>query len=76
VSLRPLTAKEVIKILSKMGFVVVRQCGSHAFLKHSDGRATVVPVHPGEEIGRGLLSKIIKDTKLTRKEFLKLLEEA
>jgi predicted RNA binding protein YcfA (HicA-like mRNA interferase family) len=35
----------------------------------------VVPVHGGEEIGRGLLSKIIKDAGLTREEFLKLLEE-
>jgi len=45
-------------------------------LKHSDGRTTVVPVHKGEEIGRGLLKKIIKDVKLTREEFLKLLEES
>ena len=44
------------------------------FLKHSDGRTTVVPVHPGEEIGRGLLRKIIKDAKLTKDEFLKLVE--
>jgi hypothetical protein len=34
-----------------------------------------VPVHKGEEIGRGLLRKIIKDAKLSREEFLKLLEE-
>jgi predicted RNA binding protein YcfA (HicA-like mRNA interferase family) len=36
----------------------------------------VVPVHPGEDIGRGLLFKIMKDAKITREEFLKLLEEA
>jgi predicted RNA binding protein YcfA (HicA-like mRNA interferase family) len=44
-------------------------------MKHSDGRITVVPVHPGEEIGTGLLLKIIKDTGLSRDEFIKMLEE-
>jgi hypothetical protein len=36
---------------------------------------TVVPIHRGEEIGRGLLSKIIKDAGLTKEGFLKLLQE-
>lgn len=74
-SLRPTPAKKVIKILSKIGFEVARQRGSHLILRHPDGRLTVVPVHSGEDIGRGLLSKIIKDTKMSRKQFLKLLEE-
>lgn len=74
-SLRPTPAKKVIKILSKIGFEVARQRGSHLILKHPDGRVTVVPVHAGEDIGRGLLSKIIKDTKMSRKQFLKLLEK-
>jgi len=70
--LGPLPPQKVIKTLEQVGFKVVRQKGSHVFLAHSDGRATVVPVHPGEEIGRGLLRKIIRDAKLTRDEFLKL----
>lgn len=74
-SLKPLPARKVIAILVKIGFKVVRQRGSHAVLKHSDGRITVVPVHPEEKIGRGLLLKIIKDAKLTKEQFLKLLEE-
>jgi predicted RNA binding protein YcfA (HicA-like mRNA interferase family) len=76
VNVRPIPAKKVIKLLNKIGFEVVRQRGSHVILKHPDGRVTVVPVHSGEEIGRGLLSKIIKDTRMTREQFLKLLEEA
>jgi len=47
----------------------------NVIMKHNDGRVTVVRVHRGEEIGRGLLSKIIKDAELTREEFLKLLKE-
>jgi predicted RNA binding protein YcfA (HicA-like mRNA interferase family) len=59
----------------RLGFKPVRQRGSHVILKREDGKVIVVPVHGGEEIGRGLLSKIIKDAGLTREEFLKLLEE-
>ena len=69
-----LTGKELIKILHKMGFESLRQEGSHVFLKHPDGRATVVPVHSGEEIDRGLLNKIIKkDLGIKRDEFMKYL---
>jgi predicted RNA binding protein YcfA (HicA-like mRNA interferase family) len=42
-------------------------------LKHPDGRLTVVPVHAGEEIGSGLLNKIIKNTGLSKEEFIELL---
>ncbi len=69
-----LTAKQLSKILIRLGFVIVRQEGSHMFFQHSDGRTTVVPNHPGEEIDRGLLNKIIrKDLQITRKEFEKCL---
>jgi predicted RNA binding protein YcfA (HicA-like mRNA interferase family) len=47
-SLRPISARKVIKALSKVGFSVVRRRGSHVVLKHEDGRVTVVPIHAGE----------------------------
>ena len=69
-----LTAKELSKILQKMGFHLDRQHGSHMFFKHSDGRTTTVPNHAGEEIDRGLLNKIIrKDLQADRNEFIKYL---
>ncbi len=69
-----LTAVELIKIFSKMGFSVTRQSGSHVFLRHEDGRTTVVPNHPGEKLDRGLLSKILKkDVQVSREEFEKYL---
>lgn len=68
-----LDAKELIKILNKLGFEIVRQRGSHVYLKHKDGRSTVVPVHPGREIGRGLLKRILNEIDVSREEFLKLL---
>ncbi len=72
--LRPLPSKKVIKALSKVGFVPFRQKGSHIILKNEEGVVIVVPNNPGEDIGRGLLLKIIKQAGLTKEEFLKLLE--
>ncbi|MFH0874955.1 MAG: type II toxin-antitoxin system HicA family toxin [archaeon] len=67
-----LTAKEMAKILDKIGFKFIRQEGSHMFFEHPDGRTTVIPNHAGEEIDRGLLNKIVKhDLQLTREEFMK-----
>jgi len=60
-----LKGRELIKILEKLGFNVIRIRGSHHFLQHEDGRVTVVPVHAGETIGPGLLSKILRDCQLT-----------
>ncbi len=70
-----LTGKEIISTLKKAGFVVERQKGSHVFMKHSDGRATVVPVHSGETIGPGLLSKILRDVEMIKDDFLKILKK-
>ena len=69
-----ITAKELIKLLKELGFDVIRQRGSHIFLSHPDGRTTLIPMHPGETISRGLLIKIIKeDIKISKEDFLYLL---
>ena len=67
------TGKQVIRVLQRFGFQEVRTRGSHHYLRHPDGRATVVPLHAGEKIGRGLLSKILRNAKITRDEFVKSL---
>ncbi len=43
-------------------------------MKHPDGRSTVIPVHPGEELGRKMLMDIMNDVGVSKKEFLELLE--
>ncbi|HOX56744.1 MAG TPA: type II toxin-antitoxin system HicA family toxin [Candidatus Paceibacterota bacterium] len=65
--------RELIRALQKAGFALVRIKGSHHFLRHADGRATVVPVHAGETIGPGLLGQILRDTDLSREELEGLL---
>jgi predicted RNA binding protein YcfA (HicA-like mRNA interferase family) len=67
------TGKELVDILGKAGFEVIRIRGSHYILGHSDGRRTVVPVHSGETIGPGLLVQILRDCELTRDELRSLL---
>jgi len=68
-----LTGLGLIKALQKSGFEVIRTRGSHHFLRHPDGRCTVVPVHRGETIGRGLLAQILKDCEITRDDLRKML---
>jgi predicted RNA binding protein YcfA (HicA-like mRNA interferase family) len=67
-----LKAREVIEVLERAGFRFIRQKGSHAIYVHPDGRVTEVPMHRGEDIGRGLLRKIIRDMKISREGFLNL----
>jgi predicted RNA binding protein YcfA (HicA-like mRNA interferase family) len=68
-----LTGKEVLRALAVAGFSALRIKGSHHFLRHEDGRVTVVPVHPGEIIGPGLMAKILRDCDMTQEEFAALL---
>ena len=62
-----------INILNKIGFVEVRQKGSHRFFyRKSDNKATVIPIH-NKDIGRGLTRKILNEINLSVNEFVKLL---
>ena len=67
--LAPIKPRELFKILRGLGFELARQRGSHTIWKHPDGRVTVVPVHGNEEIGRGLLRKILDDMGVAPDEF-------
>ncbi len=52
-----LRGNEVIRVLGKVGFQVIRQKGSHVRMKHEDGRVVTIPVHAGKTIGIGLLAQ-------------------
>jgi predicted RNA binding protein YcfA (HicA-like mRNA interferase family) len=64
-----LTGADVIRALKEAGFAVVRVRGSHHFRRRADGRSTVVPVHAGETIGPGVISKMLRDVDMDREEF-------
>jgi predicted RNA binding protein YcfA (HicA-like mRNA interferase family) len=65
--LRP---REVVAILARLGFVEVRQKGSHKQFRHPDGRVTTVPFHPGRDISPSLLRQIAHDVGLTVRNFI------
>lgn len=70
-----ISGKELIKLLEKSGFVVVRINGSHHRMRHSDGRVTTVPVHKNEDLPKGLLRKIVRnDLKMDMEDFAKLVK--
>ncbi|MCX7854955.1 MAG: type II toxin-antitoxin system HicA family toxin [Anaerolineae bacterium] len=66
-----LKPQEVVAILERLGFVEVRQRGSHKQYRHPDGRSTTVPFHKGRDISPILLRQIARDVGLTVEELLK-----
>lgn len=69
-----LRARELIKVLLKAGFKIIRQTGSHIRLSHPTDatRKTSVPQHPGN-LPRWLLGVILKQTRISVKELRQLL---
>jgi predicted RNA binding protein YcfA (HicA-like mRNA interferase family) len=65
-----LKPREVAAILEKLGFVEVRQRGSHKQYRHADGRSTTIPFHSGRDISPALLRQIARDISLTVEEML------
>jgi predicted RNA binding protein YcfA (HicA-like mRNA interferase family) len=65
-----LKPREVSALLEKLGFVEVRQRGSHKQYRHADGRGTTVPFHAGRDISPILLRQIAKDIGLTVDQLL------
>jgi len=61
---------DVIRALARLGFVQVRQRGSHVVLKRTDAsgaRGCVVPMHP--ELATGTLRGLLKQAGVSVEEF-------
>jgi len=68
------SAREVIRVAEKLGFAFDRQKGSHAvFLRASDKRRLVIPVHQGRDLKPGALRGLIDDMGLSVDEFMEKL---
>ena len=65
-----LKPQEVVAQLEKLGFIEVRQRGSHKQFRHVDGRGTTVPFHKGQGISPVLLRKIARDIGMSAEEFV------
>jgi len=73
-ALKSVKPRQVVQVAEKLGFVFDRQRGSHAvYLRESDRRRVVIPIHKGGDIRVGLLRSLVRDMGITPEEFLKLL---
>lgn len=67
-------ARDVIRVAEKLGFQFDRQKGSHAvYLRESDRRRIVIPVHKGRDLKPGTLRGLIDDLGLSLEEFVAML---
>ena len=66
-------AREIIKILEKKGFVLVRQSGSHKIYRNKEGKRVTVPYHSDKILHPKLLKSIMRDAEITMEELKKLL---
>jgi len=68
-------AKTMEKVLFYLGFQKVRQKGSYAFYRHPDGRSTTIPHHKGKDLAVPLIREILKEIKISVKEFIEILNK-
>jgi predicted RNA binding protein YcfA (HicA-like mRNA interferase family) len=68
--MKMLKPHEVCARLERLGFLAVRQRGSHIQYRHIDGRCTTVPLHKGRDVAPTLLRQIAKDIGLTAEELI------
>lgn len=65
-------AREIVKILQKLGYIQKRQTGSHLMMYNPKVKRLIpIPMHT-KELKRGLVKGIIKQAESTEKKFIKL----
>ena len=67
------TAKEVIRVLERVGFYLARQSGSHKIYKNQEGKRVTVAYHAGKIIHPKVLKSILRDADLSVERFEELL---
>ncbi|PKL53607.1 MAG: hypothetical protein CVV36_06100 [Candidatus Methanoperedenaceae archaeon HGW-Methanoperedenaceae-1] len=68
------SGKDAVRAFGKLGYVTVRQTGSHIRMKHQSDcskKPLTIPNHT--VVGKGLLKKLLRDSELTIEEFCNLL---
>ena len=63
-----LTAKQIISILEKRGFKLVRQSGSHKIYRNLEGKRTTVPFRDNKILHPKVLLSILKDAEIQPEE--------
>jgi len=65
-----ISGRQLIKILSKLGYREVRQRGSHIRLSCPNRKSITIPDY--KVIDKSLLRKILRDAELTVEEFIQI----
>ena len=73
--LRLIDAQTMEKLLFHLGFQRIRQKGSHAFYRHTDGRSTTVHHHKGRVLARPLIREILREIEIGVDEYNKYIEK-
>jgi predicted RNA binding protein YcfA (HicA-like mRNA interferase family) len=73
--LKLLTAARLERLILGLGFIKIRQKGSHAFYRHEDGRTTTIPHHSGKDLPRPLLRAILREIRLSVDEYNALVND-
>ena len=68
--IRPMNARQLESLLTRYGFQLISQRGSHRKWRHpQSGAQVVVPDHKGREIPLGTLRAILKESAIPEDEW-------
>jgi len=73
--LKLIDARQMERLLFRLGFEKVRQKGSHAFYRHPDGRTTTLPHHKGRLLARPLVREILREIEIAVQDYASYLDE-
>jgi len=59
------TAKQIISIIEKVGFSLVRQSGSHKIYRNANGKRITIPVHDNQILHPKIVKSIFKDADIS-----------
>lgn len=65
-----LKPREYAAVLEHLGFVEVRQRGSHRHYRHPDGRNAILPFHQGRDLSPVLLQRMTRDSGVSSAQVL------
>jgi predicted RNA binding protein YcfA (HicA-like mRNA interferase family) len=68
-----LTARQMARVLEKLGFSLTRQSGSHRIYKNAAGKRATIPLHASKILHPKVLKGILRDAELTTEDLEKLL---
>jgi predicted RNA binding protein YcfA (HicA-like mRNA interferase family) len=66
-----MTAREIISIVEKRGFSLVRQSGSHKIYKNKQGKRLTIPFHAGKILHPKVLKNIFRDAEIESQDWKK-----